>query len=96
MKIRRYQSEEERLIPDKLKSSPSSSVPVYCFSWILSVLIISGCVGCILFLMLELSVNTEDAGSEGDCSDECNIQLVESIPEVTSGSGLALRVRDLT
>ena len=82
MKIRRFQSEEERLIPDKLRSSPGSSVSVSCFSWILSVLIISGCVGCSLFLMLELSVNTEDASSsDGDCSDECNIQLVESIPE---------------
>ena len=83
MKIRRYQSqsEEERLIPDKSRSSLSSSVSDSCFSWILSVLIISGCIGCSLFFMLELSVYTEDVSSDGDCSDQCNIELVESIPE---------------
>ena len=84
MKIRKYQSEEERLIPDKSRSSSSSSVSVSCFSWILSVLIISGCIGCSLFFMFELSDYTEDAGGsevEGDCSDQCNVELVESIPE---------------
>lgn len=81
MKIRKYQSEEERLIPDKARSSESSGVSLSCFSWLLSVLIISGCLGCSLFFMLELSVYTEDAGSEDDCSDQCNIELVESIPE---------------
>ena len=81
MKIRKYQSEEERLIPDKARSSENSGVSLSCFLWLLSVLIISGCLGCSLFFMLELSVYTEDAGSEDDCSDQCNIELVESIPE---------------
>ena len=81
MKIRKYQSEEERLIPDKARSSESSGVSLSCFPWLLSVLIISGCLGCSLFFMLELSVYTEDAGSEDQCSDQCNIELVESIPE---------------
>ena len=81
MKIRKYQSEEELLIPDKARSSENSGVSLSCFSWLLSVLIISGCLGCSLFFMLELSVYTEDAGSEDDCSDQCNIELVESIPE---------------
>ena len=85
MKIRKYLSEEDRLIQDKSRSSQNSSgVSVTCFSWILSVLIISGCIGCSLFFMFELSDYTEDAGgseAEGDCSDHCNVELVESIPE---------------
>ena len=81
MKIRFYQSEKEPLIPDKSRRSQSSSVSVSCFSWILSALIISGCVGCSLFFMLELADYNQDARGDGDCSEQCNIQLVESIPE---------------
>ena len=41
-------------------------------------------MGCSLFFMLELSGYSEGASSDDDsseCSDQCNIELVESIPE---------------